>query len=511
MFPNGSLHVIILQVTKLVLFCGCPAPLKRHFSTKRMNAMNNREIKSDGLVFKILEEILYVSYVVLGYYLAFMLRYNMNPDIFNLQPFYDSIPFIIVASIIIFYIYDILSNFKKSIFENAVAVFIPLLLINITTAAIAFFIRGFAFPRTVFIIGSVVQFLLIFTTKQIIYKYFVSKRMGKDVLIAVASMDEGEHIAKKILLDKNNYDKIRYICHDINERIYGLIDAVDKVYVGDGITGTDKLNIIKYCSEKGKDIYLVPGLYEISMVDFKVSQVDDMLVFKLEDLGLTYEQRFFKRTMDIVISSLGLIITSPLLLIVSVLIKLYDGGRVFYKQERVTENNKIFNLYKFRTMVENAEKHTGPVLAADNDTRITPLGRFLRASRIDELPQLLNVLKGDMSLVGPRPERPYFADQFNEEIDGFKYRVYVKAGITGLAQILGNYSTDPKTKAKYDLMYIKNYSLLLDIIIIFNTIKTILLKDSSKGLVKEKELKELLNELNLKAYEEMGITKVDNV
>jgi lipopolysaccharide/colanic/teichoic acid biosynthesis glycosyltransferase len=215
--------------------------------------------------------------------------------------------------------------------------------------------------------------------------------------------------------------------------------------------------------------------------------------------------------MDIVISSLGLIVTSPLLLIISIIIKLYDGGRVLYKQERVTENNKIFNLYKFRTMVENAEIQTGPVLAADNDTRITPLGRFLRASRIDELPQLLNVLKGDMSLVGPRPERPYFADRFNEEIDGFKYRIYVKAGITGLAQILGNYSTDPKTKAKYDLMYIKNYSLLLDIIIIFNTIKTILLKDSSKGLVKEKELKELLSELNLKAYEEMGITKVDNI
>jgi exopolysaccharide biosynthesis polyprenyl glycosylphosphotransferase len=458
-----------------------------------------------------LEEILYISYVVIGYYLTFLIRYKMNPDIFNLQPFYDSIPYIIVASFVIFYIYDILSTFKKSLLENSVSVFIPLIVINITTAAIAFFIRGFAFPRSVFLIGIFVQFLLIFTTKYIVFKYFTSPKMRKDILITVASMEEAEYIAKKILLDKNNFDNIRYICHEINQKTYELIDAVDKVYIGDSLSAADKLSLINHCTEKGKDIYLIPSLYEISLVDFKVSQVDDLLVFKLEDLGLTIEQRIIKRAMDIVISSLGLILTSPLLLIVSIIIKLHDGGSVFFKQERVTENNRMFNLYKFRTMVEDAEKHTGPVLATDKDTRITPIGRFLRASRIDELPQLFNVLKGDMSIVGPRPERPYFVDQFNEEIDGFKYRVYVKAGITGLAQILSNYSTDPETKAKYDLMYIKNYSVLLDIIIIFNTIKTILLKDSSKGLAKEKELKELLNELNLKAYEEMGITKVDSL
>lgn len=269
------------------------------------------------------------------------------------------------------------------------------------------------------------------------------------------------------------------------------------------------MNIINYCSEKGKAIYLIPSLYEISLVDFKVSQVDDLLVFKIEDLGLTYEQRVIKRILDITISSIGLIITSPLIMIISIIIKLYDGGSVFFKQERVTENNRLFNLYKFRTMIEDAEKHTGPVLATEKDTRITPLGRFLRASRIDELPQLFNVLKGDMSIVGPRPERPFFAEQFNEEIDGFKYRVYVKAGITGLAQILGNYSTDPKTKSKYDLLYIKNYSLLLDIKIIFNTIKIIFLKSSSKGVVNEKELDEILQSLGLNVYKELGVTKIE--
>ena len=313
---------------------------------------------------------------------------------------------------------------------------------------------------------------------------------------------------QKILLDKNNFDNIRYL-YNINKKTYELIDTVDKIYIGDSIGNNDKLNIINYCSEKGKAIYLIPSLYEISLVDFKVSQVDDLLVFKIEDLGLTYEQRVIKRILDITISSIGLIITSPLIMIISIIIKLYDGGSVFFKQERVTENNKVFNLYKFRTMIEDAEKHTGPVLATEKDTRITPLGRFLRASRIDELPQLFNVLKGDMSIVGPRPERPFFAEQFNEEIDGFKYRVYVKAGITGLAQILGNYSTDPKTKSKYDLLYIKNYSLLLDIKIIFNTIKIIFLKSSSKGVVNEKELDEILQSLGLNVYKELGVTKIE--
>ena len=122
-------------------------------------------------------------------------------------------------------------------------------------------------------------------------------------------MEEAEYIAKKILLDKNNFDNIRYICHNINKKTYELIDTVDKIYIGDSIGNNDKLNIINYCSEKGKAIYLIPSLYEISLVDFKVSQVDDLLVFKIEDLGLTYEQRVIKRILDITISSIGLIIT----------------------------------------------------------------------------------------------------------------------------------------------------------------------------------------------------------
>ena len=163
-------------------------------------------------------------------------------------------------------------------------------------------------------------------------------------------------------------------------------------------------------------------------------------------------------------------------------IRLYDGGPVVFSQERITRWKKPFNLYKFRTMVVDAEKLTGPVLATEKDCRITPLGSLLRATRIDELPQLFNVLSGDMSLVGPRPERQYFIDQFSMDLPYFEYRLSVKAGITGLAQVLGKYTTTPMNKLKFDLMYIRDYSFLLDIKIILQTIRIIFVKESSQGI-----------------------------
>lgn len=469
--------------------------------------MNNSK-KRDGIIFKMLEVILYIVFVVLGFYLAFLIRFDKKPSPVNIMPFYDNIPYIIITSVIIFYIYNIVSTVKKSLFENAITIGISLFLIDIITVAIVFFDRGFAFPRSVFLIGFFLQFVLLFILKIVIINIIKINRKRKDILI-IAPKEEAECIAKKLLLDKYNFDNIKYICSEVNDLIYGFINNVDKIYIGNNVSNKDKLNIIKYCSERNKTVYIVPGLFEIALVNSKTTQINDILVFKVNSMGLSFEQEILKRLLDITVSLIGLIIVSPLLLIVSIIIKLYDGGPIFYKQKRVTKDNKIFNLYKFRTMIVDAEKHTGPVLATEKDPRITPIGRFLRASRIDEFPQLINVLKGDMSIVGPRPERPFFVEKFNEEIEEFKYRIFVKAGVTGLAQILGKYSTDAENKAKYDLLYIRNYSLLLDIKIIFNTIKIMFIKDSSKGVSKEKKLEEIFKELNLNTYEELGVTKIE--
>lgn len=467
-----------------------------------------RKVESDGFIFKIVEGAIYVFFVVFGFYLTFLLRYNFKPQLYNLQPYYDSIPYIIIASIIVFYIYNIVTTLKKSLFENALIIFISLVLIDIITVAIAFFNRGFSFPRGVFLLGFIVQFILIFLTKLLILKVLKLKSKTDSILI-IASKEESDNLARKLLLDKYNHSNIKYICESVDENTKSLIDEVDKVYIGSTIESKIKLDIIKYCTERSKAAYIIPSYYEITLSGFKTHQVLDMLIFKLEKLGLTYEQRVMKRFIDIIISLIVLLITSPILLITAISIKLHDRGPVFYKQERITEDNKIFDLYKFRTMIVDAEEHTGPTLAIDDDPRITSVGKTIRGFRIDELPQLINVLKGEMSIVGPRPERPYFADMYNNDIEGYKYRVYVKAGITGFAQIFCNYSTDAITKAKYDLLYIKNYSLLLDMKIIFNTIKIIFIRDKAKGVERERQLEEIFNELGLSTIEELGITKIE--
>ncbi|RKD21952.1 exopolysaccharide biosynthesis polyprenyl glycosylphosphotransferase [Caminicella sporogenes DSM 14501] len=462
--------------------------------------------RKDGTFLKLFEFVFYVIFILLGFYLAFLIRFEMNPSSVNIQPFYQNMPYIIVTSIIIFYIYDIVLTAKKSLYENALTIAISVFLIDIMTVAIVFFNRGFAFPRSVFIVGFFIQFILIFFLKITVLNIIKRNRKSQNILLVVSNK-ESNLITKEFLLNKTENDCIKYICNLINQETYKLIDEVDKVYIDSNIPNKDKLDLIEYCSKKNKILYLVPGMLEIALINSKITQSNDMLLLKVERFGLSFEQKVLKRVLDIVISIIGLIITLPLLLIVSIIIKLYDKGPVFYKQERVTENNKIFNLYKFRTMIVDAEKYTGPVLATERDPRITPIGRFLRATRIDELPQLINVLKGDMSIVGPRPERPYFVEKFNKEIEEFKYRVFVKAGITGLAQVLGRYSTDPENKAKFDLLYIKNYSLLLDIKIIFNTFKVIFMKDSSAGVKEDEKVGDILEKFNLSVYEEVVATK----
>ena len=194
------------------------------------------------------------------------------------------------------------------------------------------------------------------------------------------------------------------------------------------------------------------------------------------------EQRVMKRTMDIVFSLVGLIITSPIMLACALAVKLCDRGPVFYKQRRITENGKPFDVIKFRTMIVDAEKESGMIWAKKDDDRITPVGKVLRKIRMDELPQLLNILKGDMSIVGPRPEREELIEEFVKTYPEFKYRLKVKAGLTGLAQIMGKYNTTPIDKLTMDLEYIENYSIWLDLKLIFQTAKVFFKSDSTEGV-----------------------------
>ncbi|MBO5213879.1 MAG: sugar transferase [Clostridia bacterium] len=250
--------------------------------------------------------------------------------------------------------------------------------------------------------------------------------------------------------------------------------------------------LLKMCYEYDVRAYSTTKVSDILIRGAERIHIFDTPLLLYRNIGLTIEQRFFKRFMDIVVSLLLLILTSPFLLIAAVAIKLYDGGPVFFLQDRCTLNGKVFKIHKFRSMIVDAEKEGISVPAGEKDPRITPVGRVLRATRLDELPQLIDILVGNMSLVGPRPERVEHVEKYTEEIPEFKYRLKVRGGLTGYAQLYGKYNTSAYDKLQLDLMYIQNYSLLLDIRLILMTVKIMFMKESTEGFTEEqrKEVQE---------------------
>ena len=205
--------------------------------------------------------------------------------------------------------------------------------------------------------------------------------------------------------------------------------------------------------------------------------LDDISMLNYNVKGLTMEQRIIKRCMDIGLSLLMGIITSPIWIISAIAIKLYDGGKIFFKQDRATIHGNVFQVYKFRTMTENVENKS----VTDNDNRITPPGKILRKIRMDELPEAFNILKGDMSFVGPRPEMLENVSAYTKELPEFRYRLRMKAGLTGYAQIAGKYNTTPRDKLLMDMMYIENYSVFRDIQLLFQTAIVLLKSDSTEA------------------------------
>lgn len=254
----------------------------------------------------------------------------------------------------------------------------------------------------------------------------------------------------------------------------------DAVLVGD-IPVQDRNVFIKYCFEKNIRCYGIPKISDIMIRNSESIDLFDSPLLLFRNNGLTYRQLFVKRVMDIAISLAGIILSSPIMLIIALAIKLYDHGPVFYKQKRQTLNGREFDILKFRSMIVDSERH-GARLAKEHDDRITPVGKVIRRLHFDELPQLFNILKGDMAFVGPRPERKEITEEYTKEIPEFPFRLKVKAGLTGYAQVYGQYNTVPYDKLKLDLTYITNYSVWLDIKLIILTVKILFQKEKSEGV-----------------------------
>lgn len=311
-----------------------------------------------------------------------------------------------------------------------------------------------------------------------IYKKFVPPRR---MLLVY-----GERPAFKLMENINSRDDKYILAGAINiarglDKVYEAARDYDAVVLGD-INSQQRNDLIKTFYRMDVRTYIVPKISDIVIRSAAELNLFDSPLYLSRNDGLSLAQEFIKRFTDIILSAVALVISSPFFLIIAIAIKLEDRGPVFYKQKRLTRGGRIFDIYKFRTMLPDAEKRCGARLATENDPRITRVGRFLRSCRMDELPQLINIMKGDMSIVGPRPERPEIAAEIEEKIPEFRLRLKVKAGLTGYAQYYGKYNTTPYDKLKLDLTYILNYSFLLDLKLMLLTPKILLLKESSEGV-----------------------------
>lgn len=286
------------------------------------------------------------------------------------------------------------------------------------------------------------------------------------------------------LIEKINSRKDKYnICASVSYtvgyvKLYTMAKQYEAVVLSD-LPSDARNQITKYCYQESIRTYVTPKISDILL-----SAADDIHLFDsplllLRNEGLSIDQRFFKRIEDIVFSLVGIILTSPLMLIIALCIKLYDGGSVFFKQPRYTRDNKVFMVLKFRSM---SVHEVDSKITKKGDARVTPVGRVIRAAHVDELPQLFNILKGDMALVGPRPEWKNVVDQYVEVVPEFALRTKVKAGLTGYAQVYGKYSTTPYDKVRLDIKYIENYSLWLDLKLILLTVKILFKRDKTEGV-----------------------------
>lgn len=470
--------------------------------------MTNSHVSKENKWFYFIQVVFDLVWVNLGFYIGFMIRFRGSNFVDYLQPYTELIPWISLITLIFFQVYGVFKCGDKSLLETIYSAFLSLIFIDIVTMALTFFNRGFSFPRSIFAIAFVLQFVFLIVWKSIIIKIYNRLNKPKSAII-IGHKEEAEEIARKLMSTSLRAFEIKYICGEVDVNINKMIEGVESVIIGPKLDGKVKQSIISYCIGAGKIVFIVPELFEIALFNAKLTQFDDVPAFCIENLQLSLEQRIVKRIFDLVVAIIGIVLSSPIMLLAYLGIKIYDRGPAIFAQERVTRGNKIFKLYKFRTMVVNAEKHTGPVLATDKDPRITRLGALMRSTRIDELPQLFNVLFGHMSVVGPRPERQYFIDQFKQYIPDFGYRLAVKAGVTGLAQVLGKYTTTPEDKLRYDLLYIRNYSFLLDLRIVMQTIKTVFMKTSSQGFAEQKTFDELAKSMNYNVYKELGVTRIE--
>ncbi len=420
------------------------------------------------------------KYVLAGVYAMLVIMLFLNFDGFKfgyLKPVES-----FASQLIALFVVNFITYFQLALMANAMISPLPILMLMLIDAVVALccsFVYSFFYHR----IYPPKNMVMIFGNDNAI-----------DLKFKMDARSDKYHIAKLISADEG-FDAI---CSQIG--------AYDAVIINDVAAGI-RNDLLKYCYHNQIRTYVAPKMTDIILKGATDISLFDTPLMLVRGKGLTFSQRVVKRTMDILLSFTALVLTSPIFLLVSLAIKIEDAGPIFYKQERVTHGGKVFNILKFRSMIPDAEKDGKSQPAVDNDPRITKVGKLIRATRIDELPQIINILKGDMSVVGPRPERIEHVQKYSQAIPEFDFRLSVKGGLTGYAQVYGKYNTTPYDKLRLDLMYIENYSLMLDIKLILMTIRIMLKKESTEGFNELKEIRRQKEEILAQIHKEREAAK----
>lgn len=331
-----------------------------------------------------------------------------------------------------------------------------------------------------FLLGFVLQLLLILINTFLFNRLYAHFDEPRKIMVLYGSEDY-KRLLMKIQEKKQRYQVLA--CMDESENLSAIFETLAKckdIYLCD-VRDEVKDQVILFCNAHQKDIHISMDIGDLLILGDEVSHSFDTPFLRNKKTPVAWYYPFLKRLSDIVISLTAILLLSPIMIITALSIKLYDRGPVFYKQTRLTKDGRCFEIIKFRSMKMDAEKN-GAQLSTVHDDRITPVGKIIRKLRIDELPQLFNILKNDMAVVGPRPERPEIAAQYEQDIPEFHLRLQVKAGLTGYAQVYGKYNTTPLDKLKLDLIYISQRSVLFDLRILFYTIKIIFIPESTEGI-----------------------------
>lgn len=369
------------------------------------------------------------------------------------------------------------------IFAHIMGVFVTNVMIYFTIALLTKHFEN----SVPLIVLSVCQILLSSVWSKVCTLIYLNAYPPRKVLMIIGEKNTSGLIGK-INSRADRFD----IAGEINinvglEAIQKEIKKYQGIIIGD-IKAEMRNDIVKYAYDIGVRSYIVPKISDLILRGAENQHMFDTPLLMSRNAGFTVERLYSKRIMDVIITIILLIPGLPIMAIVALCIKLDDGGSIFYTQERLTVGGRKFNIMKFRSMRENAENDGVARLATEDDDRITRVGRIIRAYRLDELPQLFNVLKGDMSLVGPRPERPSISDEYEKIIPEFRYRLKVKAGLTGYAQVYGKYNTTAYDKLKLDIMYIQNCTLVLDLEILMKTVLVLFTKEATEGVEKGQEI-----------------------